>query len=686
MKSWKWGEDRQGAAVTRRVLRGYGARSRGSRRVPVVEHMESRRLLAVFINEFSIPTANSSPAFITNGPDGNLWFTEGNGNKIGQINPTTHSIFDFLVPTAGSLPLGIVTGPDNNLWFTEGLGNQIGTVNPSTHDFLEFPIPTANSQPSSITTGADGNLWFTETEGNNIGRIDPTTGAITEFAIPTANSVPEGIAAGSDDNIWFTESASNKIGVLSLTTFLITEFPIPTANSFPLGITSGPDDNLWFAEGAGNKIGMINPTTHAFDEFLVPTASSLPQGITTGPDANLWFTENSASQIGTINPTTHAFEEFPTPTASSQPFFGITGGPDNNIWFVERAANNIGQALINSNLIQTTTTLTSSANPSTLGQEVTFTATVTTAGQGSPNGTVTFSIDGQTQPPVLLLLVNGQQQATFTTSTLSLGNHLVNVTYDGLGLWSPSTSNTVTQVVNNNQVATTTVLASVPNPSTVGQQVTFTATVFPTGVGTPTGTVTFSIDGVAQAPVSLSLVNGQQRAILATSSLSLGSHSVMAVYNGSGGIQPSASNTVVQQVNVAPGDGPRVLMLQRFGIHSEPTTLVLTFNEALDAARAQNLANYQLRTAARRGQMIRTGRRIRISQAVFNPTTNTVTLLPAERLPLQRLFQLTVNGVAPNGLTDTQGRLLDGNGSGTPGSNYVALISQNALAGPNPST
>jgi hypothetical protein len=37
------------------------------------------------IREFAVPTADSRPAFITAGPDGNLWFTEEAANKIGQL-------------------------------------------------------------------------------------------------------------------------------------------------------------------------------------------------------------------------------------------------------------------------------------------------------------------------------------------------------------------------------------------------------------------------------------------------------------------------------------------------------------------------------------------------------------------------------------------------------------------------
>src|SRR6516225_6896295 len=73
---------------------------------PVVEALESRCLLSVTINEFPILTSNSAPLGITAGPDGNLWFTETNGNPrhVGEINPTTHVVTEFPTPTAASTP------------------------------------------------------------------------------------------------------------------------------------------------------------------------------------------------------------------------------------------------------------------------------------------------------------------------------------------------------------------------------------------------------------------------------------------------------------------------------------------------------------------------------------------------------------------------------------------------------
>jgi streptogramin lyase len=163
------------------------------------------------ITEFPLPTAGSGPAHITLGPDGNLWFTEAGGNKIGRITPSG-AITEFTVPTAGSGPLGITAGPDGNLWFTEEFRGKIGRITPS-GAITEFTVPTFGNL-FDITAGRDGNLWFDEGPVNKIGRIT-TGGAITEFPIPTAFSFPFGIASGRGDKVWFTELAGNNIGRIS---------------------------------------------------------------------------------------------------------------------------------------------------------------------------------------------------------------------------------------------------------------------------------------------------------------------------------------------------------------------------------------------------------------------------------------------------------------------------------------
>ena len=310
--------------------------------VPQTEILEDRLAPAV-INEFPIPTPSASSFYITTGPDGALWFTEQNGDKIGRIT-TAGVVTEFTIPTANAGPEGITTGPDGALWFTEGNASKIGRVT-TAGVFSEFTI-TTGATPQTITTGPDGALWFTETylsagQGAKIGRLT-TAGAYSEFPVPTFNALNgamEGITTGPDGALWFTENPAGKIGRVT-TAGVFSEFTIPTANAGPEGITTGPDGALWFTEDPAGNIGRIT-TTGAFSEFAIPTANSHPEGITTGPDGALWFTELGGNQIGRIT-TAGAFSEFPIPTAGSGPS-GITSGPDGALWFNETTSNAIGQ-------------------------------------------------------------------------------------------------------------------------------------------------------------------------------------------------------------------------------------------------------------------------------------------------------------------------------------------------------
>jgi hypothetical protein len=71
-------------------------------------------------NEFWVPTSNAVPFSIALGPDGNLWFTEVGGNKIGEITPSG-AISEF----AWHGNPGGIASDGTMLWFTEIGGNAI---------------------------------------------------------------------------------------------------------------------------------------------------------------------------------------------------------------------------------------------------------------------------------------------------------------------------------------------------------------------------------------------------------------------------------------------------------------------------------------------------------------------------------------------------------------------------------
>jgi streptogramin lyase len=296
------------------------------------------------ITEFPLPNGGAEPGGVVAGPDGNLWFTEFQGNKIGRIT-TAGVVSEFAIPTSNSFPLDIAAGPDGALWFTEDSACKVGRITVA-GAITEFPTGTSaiSDCTTGIARGPDGNMWFTEWENGQIGRITPA-GVVTLFTIPDIPPLgvkAKDIVAGPDGAMWFTEVQGSRIGRIE-TDGDITLFALPTAPSVPFDITAGPDGNIWFTEGGSNKIGRIT-TTGVITEFPVPTPSSGPSGITAGPDENIWFTENLAGKIGRIT-TTGVITEFPVPTPSSGPS-GITAGPDGNIWFTESRGNKIGRLTV----------------------------------------------------------------------------------------------------------------------------------------------------------------------------------------------------------------------------------------------------------------------------------------------------------------------------------------------------
>jgi hypothetical protein len=155
---------------------------------------------------------------------------------------------------------------------------------------------------------------------------------------------------------------------------------------------------------------------------------------------------------------------------------------------VVAADNDYAGATVMLNARGSANTVVSSANPATLGQSITFTATITTKVRGVtavPTGTVTF-LDGSTSLGSGTLN-NGA--ATLTTSSLAVGTHSVTAQYGGDSNFHSSTSTGLSEVI-----TATPDFAFSANPSSVtanaGTSAQYTFTVTPSNGYT--GTVTFS--------------------------------------------------------------------------------------------------------------------------------------------------------------------------------------------------
>ena len=356
-----------------------------------------------------------------------------------------------------------------------------GSPNPSTVG--QSVIFTATISP----TAATGTITLT-VDGNNPVVVG-VVGGIATYSTTTLTVGTHTISATySGDSVYAssTNSFSQSVGL----------------NTTSLSLTSNPNPSV---------VGQ----TVIFTATVSPTAAS---GIVT-------FTEGS-SVLGTASLLNGTAVYTTATLVAGSHVIGAAYSGDNN--YNSSSSNTITQVVgVNS----TTLSLTGSPNPSTVGQSVIFTATISPT---AATGTITLTVDGNN--PVVVGVVGGI--ATYSTTTLTVGTHTISATYSGDSVYASST-NSFSQSVGLNTTSLS--LTSNPNPSMVGQSVTFTATVSPTAA---TGTVTFT-EGSTVLGTS-SVLSGM--AVYTTTSLVVGSHIIRATYSGDSNYAPSNSLTITQVV------------------------------------------------------------------------------------------------------------------------------------------
>jgi len=187
-----------------------------------------------------------------------------------------------------------------------------------------------------------------------------------------------------------------------------------------------------------------------------------------------------------------------------------------------------------------TTVLSASPTPGTLGQAVVLTATVASP---SPNagGSVQF-FDGNNPLGQLPLGPNGT--VALSVSTLAFGTHTLTAVYSGDTNHAGGTSTAVSELI---VEPATAVLASSLNPSTSGVAVMFSIQVSGSGGLVPTGTVLLRDGSTLLGTLSLNSTGG---ASLSISTLAVGSHNLTASYSGDGNYSTAVA-TLIQTVQSA---------------------------------------------------------------------------------------------------------------------------------------
>jgi ELWxxDGT repeat protein len=296
---------------------------------------------------------------------------------------------------------------------------------------------------------------------------------------------------------------------------------------------------------AGTKTILIStPTAAVSGQVVVFTAIINPVAPGTGtPTGRVDFKEG-ATDLTPGGVTMAGGKATFTTSSLALGSHTVTASYGGDSSFTGSTGNDVDSLVVNK--ASTRTVMTSFPDPSVFGQVVSFTVAVIALApsQGTPTGTVTFLDGTKTIGSVTL---NSTGRATFTTASLSLGNHAINANYSGTGTFLASADTNFGETVQ--KAATTTTVAASANQAVVGTTITFTATLQPTapGAGTPTGTVTFK-DNTTVLGTAM-LTSGQ--ATFTTSALAVGTHAINARYGGDTNFLTSFSPNLAEVVSAS---------------------------------------------------------------------------------------------------------------------------------------
>jgi hypothetical protein len=167
------------------------------------------------------------------------------------------------------------------------------------------------------------------------------------------------------------------------------------------------------------------------------------------------------------------------------------------------------------------------------------------------NGSATGWHCGTTGTTTTVKLTNGNASCLYVAP--SAGTHVITVTYSGDDLHAPVTTAgpALTELVSIAVVPTVTV-ASSSNPVAYNAPTTFTATVSGTS-GTPTGAVSFTVNGLTVGCSSVPLVAGVATCSWTAPAMGSGiSVPVVAQYSGDN-VYAAKNSAAVTQVELGPG-------------------------------------------------------------------------------------------------------------------------------------
>ncbi len=289
------------------------------------------------VSEWPVPT----PEFARDpapGPDGNIYISVMNGNKIARFDTKAKTFKEWDLP-AGAHPHGLLVAPDGHVFYTGNRNGTIGELDPKTGKVVSHKTPSGDGGPHTIVLDAAGTLWFTEQSGGKLGRLDRATGKIDEYSMPGG---PYGLAVDKQGNVWVCRMGADKLGKLDPRTGAITEISMDVG-SRPRRIAAAPDGTLWVALYGNGKLAQIDPVANkVLRQLEMPAgANGGPYAVTVDGAGRVWANEIHTDTVAVLDPKTGRFRVINLPSPNTGIRKAIIDA-DGRYWYMASHIGKIG--------------------------------------------------------------------------------------------------------------------------------------------------------------------------------------------------------------------------------------------------------------------------------------------------------------------------------------------------------
>jgi virginiamycin B lyase len=194
---------------------------------------------------------------------GKVWF---NGHfthapeLIGSVDAGTGKIVTHQVPAhprlgagpGGPIPYEIRVGPDGRVWGSELQGNRIFAFTPGTGKFEVFSLPLPHSGPRRFDVDRNGIVWIPAYAANLLVRFDPSSGRFTEIRLPIRDAVPYVVRAEpAGGALWIGTAAADVLLRYEPASRRFESYSLPSRGALVRHLAIDPRSGaVWAAYGA----------------------------------------------------------------------------------------------------------------------------------------------------------------------------------------------------------------------------------------------------------------------------------------------------------------------------------------------------------------------------------------------------------------------------------------------------